>query len=219
MNKIIEVPILILLLFTLLPVSSALGKIGDPRPLINGNIRYESHRHTVWVTDIRTKKVLWKTTIPMARFRGDVDPRLERDVQWNIIISLKLEGQTLVVTNSKGEKFKLDSRTGKLAKPPSEKIDLPEALRRSTIEHRGEKHYKIHIDSDGMTWISGRIVSNEELKTLYRYSDNREMKIYLFVYGNQDADSVFDSLNSVQHWRQISYHSTKQESGIMQKRR
>ena len=102
-------------------------------------------------------------------------------------------------------------------KPPSKKLDLSEALRRSIFYHRGEKHYKICLDSDGMTRISGRIVSNEELKTLYTYSDNREMKIYLSVYGNQDADFVFDALNSVQHWSQISYHSTNQESEIMQK--
>jgi hypothetical protein len=116
MHKIIQAPILVLFLFTLLPVSSVLGKIGDPKPLINGNVRYESHRHTVWATDIRTKKVLWKTGIPMAYYRGDIDPRLERDVQWNIITSLKLKGKILVIKNSKGETFNLDSVTGKLLK-------------------------------------------------------------------------------------------------------
>ena len=110
----IQAPILVLLLFTQLPVSSVLGKIGDPKPLINGNVRYQSHRHTVWATDISKNKVLWKTKIPMSYYRGDVDPRLERDVQWNIITSLKLKGKILLVTNSKRENFNLDSGTGKL---------------------------------------------------------------------------------------------------------
>jgi len=116
MNKIIQAPILVLFLLTLLPVSSVLGKIGDPRPLTVGHVRYESHRHTVWATDVRTKKVLWKTGIPMSYYRGEVDPRLERDVQWNIITSLKLKGKILVIKNSKGENFNLNSVTGKLLK-------------------------------------------------------------------------------------------------------
>ena len=110
----IQAPILVLLLFTQLPVSSVLGKIGDPRPLTVSHVRYESHRHTVWATDISKNKVLWKTKIPMSYYRGDVDPRLERDVQWNIITSLKLKGKVLLLTNSKRENFNLDSGTGKL---------------------------------------------------------------------------------------------------------
>ena len=113
MNKIIQAPILVLFL---LLVHSVLGKIGDPRPLTVGHVRYESHRHTVWATDVRTKKVLWKTGIPMSYYRGEVDPRLERDVQWNIITSLKLKGKILVIKNSKGENFNLNSVTGKLLK-------------------------------------------------------------------------------------------------------
>ena len=111
----------ILILFTLLPVSSAFGKIADPRPLIHGNVRYESHRHTVWATDISKNKVLWKTQIPTSYYRGEVDPRLERDVQWNIISSLKLEGNILVIKNSTGETFKLASTTGKLLKKRQQK--------------------------------------------------------------------------------------------------
>ena len=116
MHKIFQAPILALFLLTLLPVSFVLGKIGDPRPLTVGHVRYESHRHTVWATDVRTKKVLWKTGIPMSYNIGDVDPRLERDVQWNIITSLKLKGKILVIKNSKGENFNLNSVTGKLLK-------------------------------------------------------------------------------------------------------
>tara|TARA_B100000676_G_scaffold114071_1_gene113675 strand:- start:17 stop:211 length:195 start_codon:yes stop_codon:yes gene_type:complete len=52
----------------------------------------------------------------MSYYRGEVDHRLERDVQWNIITSFKLKGKILFVTNSKGETFKLDSVTGKFLK-------------------------------------------------------------------------------------------------------
>ena len=120
MNKIFQAPILGIFLLTLLPVSFVLGKIGDPLPLTVGHVRYESHRHTVWATDIGTEKVLWKTGIPMAYYRGGIDPRLERDVQWNIITYLNLKGKILLITNSKGEIFKLDSVTGKLFKKPVE---------------------------------------------------------------------------------------------------
>ena len=52
----------------------------------------------------------------MDYYKGDIDPRLERDVQWNIIAYLNLKGKILLVTNSKGEIFKLDSVTGELIK-------------------------------------------------------------------------------------------------------
>ena len=81
MKKIVKAPILLLLLCALLPISSVLGKIADPKPLVNGGIRYESHRHTVWATDVRTKKVLWKTGITMSYYKGEVDTGLERDIQ------------------------------------------------------------------------------------------------------------------------------------------
>ena len=55
MNKIIETS---MLLFFLSSVVSVQGKIADPKPIINRNVRYESHRHTVWATDIGTEKVL-----------------------------------------------------------------------------------------------------------------------------------------------------------------
>ncbi len=115
MHKISQALILLFLL-TLLPVSSVSGKIADPKPLINDNVRYQSHRHTVWATDIGKNKVLWKTKITMSYYRGELDPRLERDIQWNIITSLKLKGKILLITNSKSENFNLDSVNGKLLK-------------------------------------------------------------------------------------------------------
>ncbi len=56
----------------------------------------------------------------MAYYREDIGPRLERDVQWNIITYLNLKAKIIFITNSKGEIFKLDSVTGKLFKKPVE---------------------------------------------------------------------------------------------------
>ena len=39
-------------LFAILPISSVLGKIGDPPPFTKDNISYQSHRHTVWATKV-----------------------------------------------------------------------------------------------------------------------------------------------------------------------
>ena len=131
MKKINQTSILVLVLFALSGVSSVWAKIADPKPLIDGNVRYESHRHTVWATDISKNKVLWKTKIPMAEYIKGVDPRLERDVQWNIISSLKREGKILAIKNSMGETFNLDSVTGKLLKKPVSVL-----AERSVLIHR-----------------------------------------------------------------------------------
>ena len=142
MNKSIQV--LILILFALLPVSSALGKIADPRPLIHGNVRYESHRHTVWATDIGTKKVLWETRISMSYYRGEVDPRREKDVQWNIISSLRIEGNILVIKNSIGETFKLDFVTGKLLKKRQKKVSHTNQPTRLPRKSPGDRKPRPH---------------------------------------------------------------------------
>ena len=88
------------------------AKIADPQALTKDNVRYESHRHAIWATELRTQKVLWKTLIPMARFKRPWDPKLERAIQWNVMASLPLKGEILVVENSKGEKFVLDALSG-----------------------------------------------------------------------------------------------------------
>lgn len=102
------------------------------------------------------------------------------------------------------------------AASPSAEIDLKEALRSSVFEQQGKTYYKIHIDSDGMTRISGRIVSNEELMTLKQHEYDPTIGIYLAVYGDQNVNGVFESLqNGGIHT--ISRHVSDQESEIMQK--
>ena len=105
------------------------------------------------------------------------------------------------------------------SEPPSAEIELPVALRRSIFEQEGKTYYKVHIDSDKMTRISGRIVSHEELKNLKKYGYAPEIGVYLAVYGVQEPDivnRVFESLQSGGVYT-ISRQVADQESEIMQK--
>lgn len=105
------------------------------------------------------------------------------------------------------------------AEPPSAEIELPAALRRSIFEQGGKSYYKVHIDSDKMTRISGRIVSHEELKNLEKYGYEPELGIYLAVHGVQEPDivnQVFESLQSGGVYT-ISRQVADQESDVMQK--
>lgn len=106
------------------------------------------------------------------------------------------------------------------AVPPSAEISLPEALRKSIFEYEGKNYYKVHIDSDKMTRMSGRIVSHDELKTLKNYEYDPEIGIYLAVYGVQEPDIVNNVFESLQSGgiQTISRHVADQESEIMQKR-
>ena len=94
-----------------LPLSA---KIGDPSPTIDGDRIYLSHSHTVTAKNRKTGGVLWETQIPMDEYSRPFDPNLERDVQWNIICSIRVLAGRLKVMNSKGEIFFLDRETGKL---------------------------------------------------------------------------------------------------------
>ena len=107
------------------------------------------------------------------------------------------------------------------AEPPSAQISLPEALRRAIFEHEGKRYYKIHIDSDEMTRISGRIVSQDELISIKKYEYDSEIGVYLAVYGVQDPGIT----NTVQEFlmragvQTITMNVADEESQIMQKRK
>lgn len=105
------------------------------------------------------------------------------------------------------------------SEPPSAEIGLPEALKRSIFEHEGERYYKVHIDSDEMTRISGRIVSNDELTSIMKHEYDPEIGVYLAVYGVQEPDLT----NTVQESLMragvdtITMNVADEESEIMQK--
>jgi hypothetical protein len=91
-----------------------LAKIADPPPLTQGNVSFASHFNYVEATDIRTGKLLWKTTLFPSGYTKEYDPALEQDVQWNIINRLHLDADVIVAQNSKGEEFRIDSKTGQV---------------------------------------------------------------------------------------------------------
>ncbi|QTN33006.1 hypothetical protein HZ994_11980 [Akkermansiaceae bacterium] len=105
------------------------------------------------------------------------------------------------------------------AEPPSAEIGLAEALRRSIFEHEGKAYYKIHIDSDKMARISGRIVSHDELMGINKYDYDPEIGVYLAVYGVQDASITNAVQESLMHAgvRTITMNVADEESEIMQK--
>lgn len=86
------------------------GKRMAPKPvksLIYNGIRYSvNHEKIGYVEawDIKAKKKIWELKIYDIKY----DPHLERDVQWVFITSLELNGNCLIVTNEKGNKYKVD---------------------------------------------------------------------------------------------------------------
>ncbi len=159
-------------IFTILSVSVAIGKVGDPKPITKDNVQYQSHRHTVWATNLSTKKPLWKTTIPMATYRGTVDHHLEEDIQWNIISSLRMEGQILIVKNSKGESFNLDSVTGKLITKRQQS-----GAKRPIIDVAGEDRSDPLLEGIKKSASEGDADAQCLLANLYREGDGIEKNL------------------------------------------
>jgi len=90
------------------------AKIGDPAPIEDNGVIYSSHVNFVEARMKETEMTLWKTEV-----YNDVEPvvpdtTLEGDVQQNIIRSLRLEGDLLIVRNSKGQEFQIQKSTGAL---------------------------------------------------------------------------------------------------------
>lgn len=89
-----------------------MAKIKDPDALVIDGVSYQSHANEVEATDIRSKKVLWSAVVYATIEPEHFNPRLERDVQWNIINALTKQGESLRVTNNRGEVFLLNLKTG-----------------------------------------------------------------------------------------------------------
>ena len=107
----------IAVLFTsvLLVPSLALAKRAAPAdvtPVIYQGIRYTApndggRRAYIEAWDIQTNKRLWDLTV----FTNHIDPKLEEDVQWVFIKSLKIRDGALVVTSERGKSYRVDLKT------------------------------------------------------------------------------------------------------------
>ena len=108
------------------------AKIKEPDAFIIGGISYQSHANEVEATDVRSKQVLWNTVVYASTEPEHHNPHLEADVQWDIINSVSKQGDTLLVTNGRGEVFRLDLKTGK---PITEKasVEIPLTGKQSII--------------------------------------------------------------------------------------
>ena len=89
------------------------AKIGDPPPVIDGDVIYQSHANYVEAIDRKTQRQLWKTVVFECR-NEKLDPHLEADVQMNIISVIKLQGQFIYIRNKQGDEFLLIKGTGKV---------------------------------------------------------------------------------------------------------
>jgi len=102
------------------------AKIADPPAIPEGEYLYLSHANTVekavavsrfeHIRAVATGrgKVVWRRELYQDIEPAKYDPNLEQDVQWNIITSLEMRGDTIVVTNKEGDVFVLDKTSGAL---------------------------------------------------------------------------------------------------------
>jgi hypothetical protein len=98
---------------TFLWVSSSSAKVGDPPPVVDGDVVFKSHDNYVEAFDNTSSKLLWKSIVYKAGNKSKI-PDLEEDVQWNIIKTIRLQGELIYIRNGKGQEFLLDKRTGKV---------------------------------------------------------------------------------------------------------
>ena len=84
-----------------------------PDPVFIGSVRYsaehegsgEKNRGIIVATQVASGNELWRVTV----YESALDPKLERDVQWVFIRSLRAEGdRKLHVENERGARFILD---------------------------------------------------------------------------------------------------------------
>ncbi len=93
------------------------GKISDPAPISDGTFEFRSHENVVEAWD-KGGKLVWRQVVYSSIEPSEYNPSLERDLQWNIISSLKITGNTLIVKDSQGKIYFLKTATGQQVKPP-----------------------------------------------------------------------------------------------------
>jgi hypothetical protein len=62
---------------------------------------------TVRAVDLKTGKTLWNQTI----YQVTIDPKLEEDVQWVYIRKLQRQGQLIIITTERNQRYQLNPKT------------------------------------------------------------------------------------------------------------
>ncbi len=90
------------------------AKIVDFPSITVDKVIYESHDNYVEAIDQNTGKRIWKTSLFDDIYKEEYNPRIEKDAQLNIACIRTISGSDIIVADSKGRTFHVDTRTGKL---------------------------------------------------------------------------------------------------------
>jgi hypothetical protein len=106
-----------LLLLSAAPVQAKRAVAKSVDPVLIGAVRYSASSETtrmgfVIATDAKSGKELWRQRI----YRIFINPFVEADVQWVFIKSLAQQGRTLIITNEREARFRLDLATREVTK-------------------------------------------------------------------------------------------------------
>ena len=122
--------LLILFMAMLLPCLTSAKRIAPAKvePVIHAGIRYvapndDGRRAYIEAWDVQTNKKLWDVTV----FTNRVDPKLEEDVQWIFITTLKAEGDKLVVMSERGNTYEIDLNSRVVSQPGAASSPRPDA--------------------------------------------------------------------------------------------
>lgn len=101
-----------ILIAVLLISGISAAEIVNPDPVSEGDVVYSVRDHNVTATHKTTNALIWNTYIAMDDYKGPYDRNLPEEAQLNTIVSIRIAGDLLKVTNGKKEVIWLDKKTG-----------------------------------------------------------------------------------------------------------
>jgi hypothetical protein len=100
------------LILTLFIVATSYAKITDPNPIIENGIKYQSHDSYIEAIDTMSNKEKWHSELYSSMYPSIPIPFMEQDVQWNIVSKFSISHDTIIVLDSKGNRYYVDKFTG-----------------------------------------------------------------------------------------------------------
>jgi hypothetical protein len=81
-------------------------------PVIHQGVRFtapndDGRRGYIEAWDVQASQKLWDLTV----FTNRIDPKLEEDVQWVFIKTLKIQDSQLIVTSERGKAYRVNLKT------------------------------------------------------------------------------------------------------------